>query len=130
MDCALVLLRRLLVEVVVECDKRLLLMIQINHLQVVVGYVVVIVIGDRQIARCIGQSVEASHAIVEMDDDVLAGTILLAVQEFRHFFGTLREAITKTIGVALLRLDVKLILAFEVLKVTNGELGEGKNENE
>lgn len=127
----MVLLRRLLVEVVVECDKRLLLMIQINHLQVVVGYVVVvIVIGDRQIARCIGQSVEASHAIVEMDDDVLAGTILLAVQEFRHFFGTLREAITKTIGVALLRLDVKLILAFEVLKVTNGELGEGENENE
>lgn len=54
---------------------------------------------------------------------MLSGTILLAVvEEFRHFFGTLREAIAKTIRIALLRFYVKLILALEVVEVSNGQL--------
>lgn len=104
----------------VQCDKWLLLMVQI-HLQGVVGDVIVVVVGDLHVARDVGQSIQPSHAIVEMDNDVFASTILLAVEKFRHFFGTLREAVTKAIGVALLRLDVKLILAFEIVEVANGE---------
>lgn len=53
---------------------------------------------------------------------MLSGTILLAVQEFRHLFGTLREAIAKTIGVTGLRFDVKLILTLEVVEMSHGEL--------
>lgn len=53
---------------------------------------------------------------------MLAGTILLTVQEFRHLFGTLREAIAKPIGIRLLGLDVKLILAFQIVKMANGQL--------
>lgn len=70
----------------------------------------------------IGQSVQASHAIVQVHDDVLAGTILLAVQEFRHLFGTLREAVAKAIRVAGLGLDVKAILTLEVVEMSHGEL--------
>lgn len=58
-----------------------------------------------------------------MHDDVLAGTILLTVvQEFRHFFGTLVEAVAKPIGVALLGLHVELVLALEVVEVPHGQL--------
>lgn len=58
-----------------------------------------------------------------MHDDVLAGTILLAVvEEFRHFFGTLVEAVAEPIGVALLGLHVELVLALEVVEVPHRQL--------
>lgn len=96
-------------------------MIQLQ-LQRVVADVIVVIAGDLHVGGGIGQPVEASHAIVQVNDDVLSGAVLLAVQEFRHFFGTLREAVAKTIGVALLRLDVELVLALEIVEVSHGEL--------
>lgn len=62
-------------------------MVQVN-LKGVVGNVV-IVVGNLHVAGGVGQSIQASHAIIKMNNDVFASTILLAVQEFRHFFGTL-----------------------------------------
>lgn len=70
----------------------------------------------------IGQSIKPSHAIIEVDNDMFSGTILLGVKEFRHFFGTLRKAISESIGVALLRLDVEFILTLEIVEVSDGEL--------
>lgn len=97
-------------------------MIQVD-LKIVVGDVIVVVIvGNLQVACRVGQSIQSSHAIVKMYDDMLAGTILLTVEEFRHFFGTLWKAVAETIGIALLRLDVELILAFKIVKVPHGEL--------
>lgn len=58
-----------------------------------------------------------------MHDDVFASTILLTVvQEFRHFFGTLVEAVAEPIGIALLGLHVEFVLALEVVEVPDGQL--------
>jgi NADH dehydrogenase FAD-containing subunit len=85
---------------------------------IVVGNLHVVVVGGGGA----GEAVEASHALVEMDNDVLARTILLTVEVFRHLLGALREAISKAVRVTLLRLDVKLILALEVSKVPARQL--------
>lgn len=58
-----------------------------------------------------------------MHDNVFASTILLTVvQEFRHFFGTLVEAVAESIGIALFGLHVEFVLTLEVVEVPDGQL--------
>jgi hypothetical protein len=96
-------------------------------LQSVVGDVIIVVGNLHVVVVVVGggsgcQAIEASHAVIKMDNYVFARTILLTVQILRHLFGTLREALPKAVRVALLRFDVELILSLEIPEVPARQL--------
>lgn len=97
-----------------------LLLIQVHI--AIIREIVVVVVDLNAAIRDTRQSIESSYALVQMQHNVLARMIPLTVEEFRHFFGTLRESIAKTIGIGLLRFDVEFVLTLQVVEVANSQL--------